>query len=78
MRDVKNRHSIAESHPAHWKHFADANDDEARVPFIRGVERIIITVAGGWGSGSAFSSLCPGWGARRAKPVHRRVEFPSA
>jgi hypothetical protein len=78
VREVKHRHSIAESHPAHWKHFADASNDESRVPFIRGVERIVITVAGGWGSGSAFSSLCPGWGARRAKPLSRRVDFPSA
>ncbi len=76
--EVKHRRSIAEIHPAHWNKFADAKDDDARVPFIRGVERLVITVAGGWGSGSAFSSLCPGWGARRAKPLSRRVEFPSA
>ena len=77
VRDVKHRRSIAEIHPSHWNKFADSGNDDARVPFIRGVERIVITVAGGWGSGSAFSSLCPGWGARRAKPLSRRVEFPS-
>ena len=78
VREIKHRRSIAEIHPSHWNKFADPTNDEARVPFIRGVERITITVAGGWGGGSAFSSLCPGWGASRAKPLSRRVQFPSA
>jgi hypothetical protein len=77
VREVRHRRSIAETHPLHWNKLADPNDDEARVPFIRGIERLIMLVAGGWGSGSAFSSLCPGWGARRAHPRSRRVVFPS-
>jgi len=77
VREVRHRRSIAESHPLHWNKLADPNDDDARVPFIRDVERLIMLVAGGWGSGSAFSSLCPGWGARRAHPLSRRVTFPS-
>ncbi len=78
VRDIKHRRSISETHPMHWSKFADPNDDEARVPFIRGVEGLIILVAGGWGAGSAFSSLCPGWGARRAHTVNRPVRFPGA
>lgn len=76
VREVKHRRSIAETHPMHWSHVANANDDDARVPFIRDVENLVITVLGGWGAGSAFSSLCPGWGARRSIPVSVRVRFP--
>ena len=76
VRDVKHRHSIAEIHPLHWNKLADPNDDNARVPFLRSVDNLVLTVAGGWGSGSAFSSLCPGWGASRAKNVSRKVTFP--
>lgn len=76
VREVKRRGSIAETHPMHWNKIADPNDDNARVPFVRDLENLIILVAGGWGSGGAFSSLCAGWGARRSHPVHRRVQFP--
>jgi hypothetical protein len=78
VRDARRRRSIAESHPMHWSHAADPNDDDARVPFIRGLESVVIIVTGGWGSGAAFSSLCAGWGANRSKAVSRQVQFPSA
>lgn len=76
VREVKRRGSIAETHPMHWNKIADPNDGNARVPFVRDLENLIILVAGGWGSGGAFSSLCAGWGARRSHPVHKRVQFP--
>jgi hypothetical protein len=76
VRDAKRRRSIAESHPMHWSRVAHADDDDARVPFIRTEESVVITVTGGTGSGAAFSSLCPGWGARRSINVSKRVRFP--
>jgi hypothetical protein len=77
VREVKRRRSISEAHPMHWRNLVDASDDDARVPFIRDVENLVLTVLGGWGAGSAFSSLCPGWGARRSVPASVRVRFPS-
>lgn len=78
VREVRHRQSIVETHPMHWNKIADPNDDDARVPFVRDVANLIVLVAGGWGSGGAFCSLCAGWGARRSHPVHKRVEFPAA
>lgn len=75
VRDVKRRRAFSESHPMHWSKYANPNDDEARVPFIRNPESVVILVAGGWGSGSAFSSLCMGWG--HAKTTSKHVQFPS-
>ncbi|HYC46673.1 MAG TPA: hypothetical protein VED01_14465 [Burkholderiales bacterium] len=76
VREVKHRHSIATTHPMHWSNIVDPNDDEARVPFIRGPENLVLLVSGGWGSGVGFSALCPGWGALGGYTVRRRVEFP--
>jgi hypothetical protein len=76
VREIKRGPAIHESHPMHWKYQTDPNDDEARVPYIRSEEEIAILVAGGWGSGGGFSSLCEGWGANRGRPTHGRVVFP--
>ncbi len=76
VRDVKRRRSISEEHPMHWSKIADASNDDARFPFVRGVDNLIMLVTGGWGSGGAFCSVCPGWGAFRSRTVHRRVAFP--
>ena len=77
VREMKRRRAISELHPAHWNKIADPNDDNARVPFIRKPENLIVLVAGGWGSGGAFSSLCVGWGAHGGLTVRKRVQFPS-
>lgn len=76
VREVKRRRSIAETHPMHWTRIADRNDDEARVPFIRSLDNLVLLVTGGWGSGGAFCSLCPGWGAPGGYTVAKRVQFP--
>ncbi len=78
VREVKRRRSIAETHPMHWTRIADRNDDEARVPFIRNLDNLVLLVTGGWGSGGAFCSLCPGWGAPGGYTVAKRVQFPDA
>lgn len=75
VREVKRRRSIAESHPLHWTKVADRNDDDALVPFIRSLENLVMLVTGGWGSGGAFCSLCPGWGAPGGFSVAKRIQF---
>ncbi len=76
VRDVKRRRSISEQHPMHWSKITDANNDDAQHPFVRSVDNLIIAVAGGWGSGGAFCSVMPGWGAFRSRTVQRKVAFP--
>jgi hypothetical protein len=76
VRDLKRRRNIAESNPMHWSHFADPNDDDARAPFIRNPDDLVIFVTGGLGSGGAQNSLCPGWGPMGGYTVTRRVQFP--
>lgn len=76
VRDMKRRRGISEFHPMHWSKVVDPNDDEARVPMIRSPENLVILVTGGWGSGGAFCSLCPGWGGPGGYTVKRRVRFP--
>ncbi len=78
VRDMKRRRALSATHPAHWSKIADENDDHAEIPFIRDVENLIILVAGGWGSGSAFCSLCTGWGVHGGFATSKRVEFPNA
>ena len=48
-------------HPFHWASVVDANDDRAMVPALREPEKLLITVAGGWGSGSGFCAVTHGW-----------------
>jgi hypothetical protein len=76
VREIKRGPAIHESHPMHWNKIVDPNDDDARIPYIRSEEEIAIIVAGGWGSGGAFSSLCEGWGANRGRPTQAKVRFP--
>ena len=76
VRSAKRRHVIPESHPLHWSKFADPNDDDARVPFIRRAEDIVILVTGAWGSAGAQCALCTGWGAGGGNTVRRKVRFP--
>ncbi len=76
VREVKRRESIAESHPWHWKKTVDPDNDDARVPFLRHEEDLVILVSGGWGSPAGFCSLCPGWGAPGGFTVRRKVGFP--
>jgi hypothetical protein len=75
VREVKHRKSISEAHPMHWTHVVDPNDDDARVPFVRSPESLIMLTSGGWGSGGAFCSLCPGWGAPGGYAVSRRIDI---
>jgi hypothetical protein len=49
-------------HPYHWSHvMKDPDDPTELVPLIRDVGQVVITVAGGMGSGTGFCSFCPGW-----------------
>lgn len=77
VREVKRRRGLSELHPMHWSQIVDPNDDNAPVPFVRSLENLVILVTGGWGSGSAFCSLCPGWGMMGGATVSKRVQFPS-
>ena len=74
VREAKRRHSISPTHPMHWSHVVDEHDDDARVPWIREPDNLVITVAGGWGSGAGFCALCAGWGALGGLTVSRKVE----
>ncbi len=76
VREVKHRRSIAETHPLHWTKVVDRNNDDALVPFIRNLDNLVMMVTGGWGSGGAFCSLCPGWGAPGGFTVAKRIRFP--
>jgi len=76
VREMKRRRSISGEHPMHWTKVVDPADDAAPVPFIRHIDNLVMLVTGGWGSGGAFCSLCPGWGAPGGYTVSRRVQFP--
>ena len=78
VREMRRRRWISESNPEHWSKLVDTNDEEAPVPFLRSPENLVILVAGGSGSSSAFCSICPGWGLHGGYATSRRVEFPSA
>ena len=77
VRYLQHRRSMPASHPWHWSRLVDAHDEEARVPYIRSVENLIILVAGGWGSKGGITSICPGWGMHGGLTVSKRVIFPS-
>lgn len=76
VRDMKRRRSLAETHPMHWSNVVDAKDDDARAPFVRSPDNLVMLTTGGWGSGGGFCSLCPGWGPPGGYTVSRRVQFP--
>ncbi len=77
VRDFKRRRSgIPDNHPMHWTQIVDASNDDADVPFIREEKNLVIMVAGGWGSGGAFCSVCPTWGAHGGYATSQRVDFP--
>jgi hypothetical protein len=75
VREVKHRRSISEAHPMHWTKVVDPHDDNAAVPFVRTFENLLMLVSGGWGSGGAFCSLCPGWGAPGGYAVSKQIEM---
>jgi hypothetical protein len=77
VREVKSRRSISPTHPMHWSHVVDPNDDEARVPWVREPANLTIVVSGGWGSGAGFCALCSGWGALGGYTQSKKVLFPS-
>jgi hypothetical protein len=76
VHEAKRRRSISKTHPMHWSHVIDENDDNARVPFLRSAANLVLLVTGGWGSGAGFCAVCAGWGALGGYTVSRRVEFP--
>lgn len=78
VRDAKRRRSISPTHPMHWSKVVDASDDEARVPWVRAAENLVIVVTGGWGSGAGFCALCAGWGSLGGHTQSRRVAFPGS
>jgi hypothetical protein len=75
VHEAKRRRSISKTHPMHWSHVVDENDDHALVPFVRDPENLVMLVTGGWGSGAGFCALCAGWGALGGYTVSRRVRF---
>ena len=76
VHEAKRRRSIAKTHPMHWSHVVDENDPNARVPWVRSADNLVIVVSGGWGSGAGFCALCAGWGALGGHTQSKRVEFP--
>ena len=78
VREAKRRRSISKTHPMHWSHIVDENDDNAQVPFVRSVDNLVLLVTGGWGSGAGFCALASGWGALGGHTVSRRVAFPES
>lgn len=76
VRELKRRRTIADSNPNHWNKFADPNDDDALVPFVRSPENLVIVNTGGWGSGAAFCCVCAGWGSLGGLATSKRVTFP--
>ena len=76
VREAKRRHSISPTHPMHWSHVVDGNDEDARVPWLRSPENLVICVTGGWGSGAGFCALCAGWGALGGYTQSKKVVFP--
>jgi hypothetical protein len=76
VRDMKRKRGISSAHPMHWSKVADPDDDDARVPFIRSAENLVLMVTGGWGSGGAFCSLAGGWGGPGGYTVHKKIQFP--
>lgn len=77
VRDAKRRHSIPPSHPMHWSKATNPDDDDARVPFIREPDNLVLLVTGAWGSAGAHCALCPGWGAGGGQAVRAKVNFPA-
>jgi len=66
------------SHPYHWSHvLKDPNDPDAMVPLIRDVKQLVITVAGGMGSGTGFCSFCPGWHSGGGLTCTEKIVFPN-
>ncbi len=64
------------SHPFHWAHFVDPEDDDAMIPALRSPEDLLLVVAGGWGSGSGFNALCHGWMQAGGMAQTREITFP--
>lgn len=76
VHEAKRRRSISATHPMHWSHVVDENDPNARVPWIRSPENLVLVTSGGWGSGAGFCALCSGWGTLGGYTQSRKVEFP--
>jgi hypothetical protein len=76
VREAVRRRSISATHPMHWSHVVDEKDPEARVPWVRSIDNLVIVVSGGWGSGAGFCALCSGWGVLGGYTQSRKVQFP--
>lgn len=64
------------SHPYHWSHLLGDLSDDTLVPLIRDPAQLVITVAGGMGSGTGFCSFLPGWHQGGGLACTRKVNFP--
>ncbi|HVB97744.1 MAG TPA: hypothetical protein VNJ12_00220 [Candidatus Dormibacteraeota bacterium] len=65
------------SHPYHWSHAIPHPDDpDAMVPLIRDVKQLVVTVAGGMGSGTGFCSFLPGWHHGGGLACTEKIQFP--
>ncbi len=76
VRELRRRRTIAESNPMHWNKLVDVNDDEARIPYLRSPENLVLLTTGGWGSGAGFCCVCAGWGSLGGLTTSKRVSFP--
>ena len=47
VHEATRRRSISATHPMHWSHVGDETDPNARVPWVRGPENLVIAVSGG-------------------------------
>ncbi len=73
---MKSNKFLNPSHPFHWAHIVDQENDDAMIPALRRPEDLLLVVAGGWGSGSGFNALCHGWMQAGGMAQTREVAFP--
>lgn len=65
------------SHPFHWSHILENPlDPDAMVPLIRDPAQLVVTVAGGMGSGTGFCSFCPGWHKGGGLACTQKIDWP--
>lgn len=72
---VKANEYLGDSHPFHFSRFVNLADEDALVPLVRRPENLLITVAGGWGSGSGMCAFIPGWGQHGGFAQTERIEL---
>jgi len=62
--------------PIFWDQAVPSPTPDTFVPMFPDPNQLLITVAGGWGSGSAWCAFCPGWGGSLTWSQTRPIRFP--